>query len=74
METQKLILTYLEKSFQIISTKTKLTNLLVSVILLFVNEYYKKTNKSEKNTTNTNKNKWEMKLNAPTLPKRLLIV
>ena len=57
METQKLILTYLEKSFQIISTKTKLTNLLVSVILLFVNEYYKKTNKSEKNTTNTNKNK-----------------
>ena len=48
METQKLILTYLEKSFQIISTKTKLTNLLVSVILLFVNEYYKKTNKSEK--------------------------
>ena len=48
METQKLILTYLEKSFQIISTKTKLTNLLVSVILLFVNEYYKKANKSEK--------------------------
>ena len=39
VETQKLILTYLEKSFEIISTKTKHTNLLVSVILLFVNEY-----------------------------------
>ena len=49
-------------------SKMKHSNLLVSVILLFMNEHYRKlTKKNEKHTKKANKNKWEMKLIASAL-------
>ena len=41
---------------EIASTKIKHSNLLISVVLLFINEHYRKTNKGEKTKTK-NRNK-----------------
>ena len=68
---------------EITSTKMKHSNLLVSVILVFINEHYRKTNKGnkekkqkQKQNTHTqkspNKNKQKMKSVAPALPPFLL--
>ena len=68
---------------EITSTKMKHSNLLVSVILVFINEHYRKTNKGNKeknknkNKTHTHKNprtkiSKKMKSVAPALPPFLL--
>ena len=49
----------------------KCSNLLVWVILLFINEHYRKTNKGEKEKQKTKtekKREREIKLIAPTIP------
>ena len=55
METQKYTVN-INLFREITSTKTKHSNLLVSVILLFINEHYRKTNEG-KNTTKQKKTK-----------------
>ena len=71
METQKYTAN-INLYREITSTKMKHSNLFVSVILHFINEQYRKTNKREKNNNKTKqkqkvktkKNKREMKLIA----------
>ena len=85
METQKYT-TNINFYTEITSTKTKHSNILVSVILLFTNEHYRKMNKGKKekrktiknnkkkknNKNKTNQNKPEIKLITPALPPLLL--
>ena len=76
METQKYIINF-NLYREITSTKMKHSNLLVLMILLFINEHYRKTNKEKKEKLKpkkkkTNKNKGEIKLITPALPRFLL--
>ena len=65
METQKYTIN-INLYREITSTKTKHSNLFVSMILLFINEHYRKKIKGKKNNkTKQNKKRREMKLIAP---------